>query len=148
MADPTKTAPSNEQAPPSEGIIIAEDSVQNQKILHHLATKLGYHTILCRNGQEAWDKLNEPEQKNVVAILSDLIMPVEDGLTLLKKIRESEKFKNLPVIIVTASSEKEHIMQAKNLSVSGYILKPVSFPRIISKLKELFPNKKFPDIAA
>lgn len=133
---------------PTETIIIAEDSVHNQKILQHLVAKLGYIVIACNNGLEAWEKLHDPEVKNIVAILSDMMMPVEDGLTLLKKVRESEKFKELPFVLVTAVSDKDQILNAKNLKVNGYILKPVTFPRVTAKLKELFPKRAFPNVAA
>lgn len=134
--------------PAIETIIIAEDSLPNQKILQHLLGKLGYNVIACNNGKEAWEKLNAPETKNVVAILSDMMMPIEDGMTFLKKVRESEKFKAFPFVLITAVSDKDLIVQAKHLKVNGYILKPVTFTRVTAKLKELFPNKKFPNLAA
>jgi CheY-like chemotaxis protein len=143
----TNTAPDAEKKT-VEIIIVAEDSLPNQKILQHLITKLGYKAIACNNGQIAWDALNEPNVQNVVAVLSDMMMPEMDGLTLLKKIREDEKFKKLPFVLITAVSEKEQIIAAKSLNVNGYILKPVTFQKVISKLKELFPNKKFPNLAA
>ncbi len=131
-----------------EKIIIAEDSSPNQKILAHLLTKLGYEVIACNNGLEAWNKLNDPSSEGVVAVLSDMMMPEEDGLTFLKKVRESEKFAKLPFVLITAVSDKDQIVLAKNLKVDGYILKPVTFQRVTAKLKELFPDKKFPIVAA
>jgi two-component system chemotaxis response regulator CheY len=131
-----------------EKIIIAEDSIPNQKILAHLITKLGYEVIACNNGAEGWAKLNDPATGPVAAILSDMMMPEEDGMTFLKKVRESEKFSQTPFVLITAVSDKDQIVAAKNLKVNGYILKPVTFQRVIAKLKELFPNKKFPNVAA
>lgn len=131
-----------------EKIIIAEDSIPNQKILAHLLTKLGYEVIACNNGAEAWSKLNDPATGPVTAILSDMMMPEEDGMTFLKRVRESEKFAQTPFVLITAVSDKDQIVAAKNLKVNGYILKPITFHRVIAKLKELFPNKKFPDVAA
>jgi len=131
-----------------EKIIIAEDSLPNQKILAHLITKLGFEALACNNGLEAWNKLNDPVNAGVVAILSDMMMPEEDGMTFLKKVRESEKFKSLPFVLITAVSDKDQIMSAKELKVNGYILKPVTFQRVLGKMKELFPNKKFPNLAA
>ncbi len=120
----------------------------NQKILQHLLIKLEYNVIACNNGQEAWDKINDPQTKNLVAILSDMMMPELDGMSLLKKVRETEKLKSLPFVLITAVSDKEQIIAAKNLNVNGYILKPVTFQRVTAKLKELFPERKFPNLAA
>jgi two-component system chemotaxis response regulator CheY len=131
-----------------ETIVIAEDSLPNQKILQHLLLKLGYEVIACNNGQEAWNRLSHPNTKNVVAILSDMMMPELDGMSLLKKVRTSEAYKSLPFVLVTAVADKDNIKNARDLQVNGYILKPVTFQRITAKLKELFPQKKFPNLAA
>lgn len=132
----------------NETIIIAEDSIPNQKILQHLLIKLGYEVVACNNGQLAWDKLNDPSVQNVVAILSDMMMPDLDGMSFLKKVRDTEKLKKLPFVLITAVSDKDQIIAAKGLNVNGYILKPVTFQKVLAKLKELFPHKKFPNLAA
>ncbi|RME15261.1 MAG: response regulator [Bdellovibrio sp.] len=131
-----------------ETILIAEDSVPNRKILMHLLEKLGYNVEACEDGLQAREKLENKEVENLVAVISDIMMPNEDGLQLLKYVRGSEEYKDLPFILVTAVSEKEYILQAKSLNVNGYILKPVTFQRVIGKLKEIFPNKTFPNVAA
>ncbi len=129
-------------------IVIAEDSSPNRKILGHLLEKLGFNVVSCEDGQEAWTKLSSGELTKVVAVISDIMMPTMDGISLLRNIRESEKFKELPVVLVTAVSEKDYIVQAKELNVDGYILKPVTFQRVTSKLQELFPSRQFPKLAA
>lgn len=130
-----------------EKIIIAEDSPPNRKILAHLLEKLGFQVISCEHGQEAWDALLKPENQDAVLVISDIMMPTMDGLELLRQIRQSPVHKELPVVLVTAVSEKDYIVQARELSVNGYILKPVTFQRVTSKLQELFPAKSFPKIA-
>jgi len=130
-----------------ETIVIAEDSPPNRKILGHLLEKFGYDVIACENGQEAWDKLTTNTDKNIVLVISDIMMPVMDGLNLLRQVRGHETLKELPFVLVTAISEKEYIVQAKELRVNGYILKPVTFQRVSDKLAELFPGKTFPKLA-
>ena len=137
---PTSTA--------SEKIIVAEDSPPNRKILVHLLEKLGYKVEGCENGEKAWAAVQDSDNENLVAVISDIMMPTMNGIELLKNIRESDKYKNLPVLLVTAVSDKEYILEAKSLSVNGYILKPVTFQRVTGKLSELFPDKKFPKMAA
>jgi CheY-like chemotaxis protein len=136
-------------APPLRStIVIAEDSPPNRKILAHLLEKLGFEVIACENGQQAWEKLNElGDVSKVAAVISDIMMPNMDGLQLLKHIRGDEKFKTLPVVLVTAVSEKDYIVQAKELQVNGYILKPVTFQRVVGKLQEIFPTRVFPKLA-
>lgn len=140
--------PASENSGTREYILIAEDSPPNRKILAHLLKKLDYEVIECVDGQEAWEKHLKEKKMNLVAILSDIMMPNLDGIGLLKCVREQSSYKDIPFILITAVSDKDYIVQAKNLNVNGYILKPVTFQRVTSKLKELFPKKKFPQIAS
>ena len=131
-----------------ETIVVAEDSPPNRKILVHLLEKLGYEVESCEDGKMAWEKLESGELENVVAVLSDIMMPNMDGLQLLKNVRGKEELKHLPFVLITAVSDREYIMQAKEHNVNGYILKPVTFQRVTSKLKEIFPNKIFDKLAS
>lgn len=132
-----------------EIIVVAEDSIPNRTILVHLLKKLGFDVIDCADGEAAYAETVKASEsgKKVVAILSDIMMPKVDGLAFLKLVRENEKLKDLPFVLVTAVSEKEYIVQAKSLNVNGYILKPVTFQRVTTKLEELLPGKKFPKLA-
>ena len=133
-----------------EIIVVAEDSAPNRAILVHLLKKLGYHVEECNDGQIAWDKTQElyAAKTPPVAILSDIMMPNMDGINFLKNVRGNDEMKDIPFVLVTAVSDKEHVMQAKEFEVNGYIVKPVSFQRVLGKLQELFPAKTFPAIAS
>jgi CheY-like chemotaxis protein len=138
----------DDKAPIKDTIVVAEDSAPNRKILAHLLEKLGFHVVACENGQLAWEALTNGENPNVVAIISDLMMPIKNGIELLTEVRQHEKLSKTPFVLVTAISEKEYIVQAKEQNVNGYILKPVTFQRVSAKLKELFPERVFPKLAA
>lgn len=143
-SDSSKGKSSNE---PSEYILVAEDSLPNSRIIVLLLEKLGFGTIACTNGDVAWAELLHNENKNIVAVLSDIMMPKVDGLELLKRVRASEKYANIPFVLITGVSDRESIITSKNLKTSGYILKPIATERLISKMKELFPHKIFPKFA-
>lgn len=144
-----KSAEANDQNPLGlDTVIVAEDSPPNRKILSHLLQKLGFNVVACEHGQEAKDALNSGSHGNVVAIISDVMMPKMDGIQLLRHVREDERFKELPFVLVTAVSEKDYIVQARALNVNGYILKPVTFDRLTGKLRELFPDREFPKLTA
>lgn len=141
MSD-TKVSPSID--PAKETILVAEDSPPNRNILVHLLKKLGYQVLEGVDGKAAYELLEANKGTKVVAVLSDVMMPNMNGIDLLRKVRESAQFKDLPFVLITAVADKEYIIEAKGLAVNGYILKPVTFDRVLGKLKELFPNKKFP----
>ncbi|NJL26195.1 MAG: response regulator [Calothrix sp. SM1_5_4] len=133
--------------PAQETIVIAEDSPPNRKILAHLLEKLGFNVVACENGHEAWTKLSGGELNNVILVISDIMMPNMDGIELLRNIRGSEQYKNMPVILVTAVSEKEYIVQAKEMNVNGYILKARHFSAGNRKIAGTFSAKNFPKLA-
>jgi two-component system chemotaxis response regulator CheY len=132
---------------PHETIVIAEDSSPNRKILAHLLTRLGYNVVATENGEAALSALTSAEHKNIVLLISDIMMPVMDGLALLRQVRENPNLKTLPVLLITAVVEKEYLARAKDMHVSGYLLKPVTYERVCTKLGELFPGKTFPKLA-
>ena len=129
-----------------ETIVVAEDSPPNRNILVHLLKKLGYHVIEGEDGEAAYNAMTASSGENIVAVLSDIMMPNMNGIEFLKKVRETEGFTDIPFVLITAVADKEYIIEAKSLNVNGYILKPVTFDRVSGKLKELFPNKKFPTL--
>lgn len=135
--------------PAQEFILVAEDSAPNRNILCHLIKKLGFQVIEATSGKEAWEKIEKWDASHtLLAIFSDVMMPDMDGIQLLEKVRSSENFANTPFTLVTAVSEKEYILRAKELKVNGYVLKPVSHEKVLKKLTEFFPDRKFPKLVA
>ncbi len=130
-----------------EYIIVAEDSPPNRTILTLLLKKLGFKILECEDGQIAWDVMEQNREKNIVAVVSDIMMPHMDGMALLRKIRGDSNYEKMPFVFVTAVSEKDYIFEARNLSAQGYILKPVTYKRVAHKIQELFPAKKLPLLA-
>jgi len=132
-----------------EYIVVAEDSAPNRTVLVLLLKKFGYKVFECDDGDAAWKALQANRDKNIVAVVSDLMMPNMDGLELLRRVRHDDQgWANIPFVLVTAVSDKDYIFEAKNLKVNGYILKPVSYQRVSVKLKELFPERAFPNLAS
>jgi two-component system chemotaxis response regulator CheY len=130
-------------------VIVAEDSPPNQKIVAHLLQKLGFRVEVCADGAIAWDVMQKLEgRKDLVAVISDIMMPNMDGLELLKTIRASALYAQLPVVFITAISEKEYIVEARQYHVNGYIIKPITMDKLQKKMKELLPNHVFPRIAS
>jgi two-component system chemotaxis response regulator CheY len=130
-------------------VIVAEDSLPNRKILQNLLEKFHFHVEVCDNGLQAWTLIEKLRgRKELVAVITDILMPELDGIELLKKIRADSEYAKLPVIIVTALSDKSCILEARNHHVDGYILKPITLQKLESKLKELFPHHVFPLLVA
>lgn len=134
-------------APTEDFIIVAEDSKPNRETLVILLKKLGFQVLECEDGSLAWTALEENRDKNIVAVISDLMMPNMDGLELLRRVRNDETYKALPFVLATAVADTDYILEAKNLKVNGYLLKPLVYRRVLPKIQELFPERKFPQLA-
>jgi two-component system chemotaxis response regulator CheY len=70
-------------------------------------------------------------------IVTDINMPIMDGLKLVRKIRTDERHKDVPVIVITTEGSKEDRERAMALGASAYITKPIQAPQVIETVKEL-----------
>lgn len=97
-----------------------------------------------KDGQEAIDFLfaqNDYSDRigaaNPKLVLLDLKMPKVDGLQVLKAIRSNEKTRKIPVVVLTTSREEQDIVEAYDLGVNSYIVKPVDFDNFTKSVQEL-----------
>jgi PAS domain S-box-containing protein len=104
-------------------ILLVEDNEINQELILELLQMEGMKPEVACNGQEALDMLKEHEFDGV---LMDCMMPVMDGYEATKNIRMQEKFKDLPVIAITANAMKHEVEKAKNVGMTDHIAKPVN----------------------
>ncbi len=70
-------------------------------------------------------------------IITDINMPIMDGLKLVKRIRTDENHKDVPIIIITTEGSQEDRTRALALGANAYITKPIQAPQVIQKVKEL-----------
>ncbi|MEY4511411.1 MAG: hypothetical protein RLZZ450_3533 [Pseudomonadota bacterium] len=70
-------------------------------------------------------------------IITDINMPIMDGLKLVKRIRSDETYKNVPIIVVTTEGSQEDRSRALALGANAYITKPIQGPQVVAKVKEL-----------
>jgi CheY-like chemotaxis protein len=106
-------------------VLVVDDTAIFRDPIVVTLSRAGVETISASNGQEALDVL---KTRAVDLILLDVTMPVMDGLTCLREVRKDARMKNVPVIMLSAMSEREVIVQAAKVGVQGYLLKS-SFSR-------------------
>ena len=122
-------------------VLVVEDSEPSRKIITSIILKMDYRVATVLDGVSALDFLkNEPILPTL--ILSDIMMPNMNGLELLRHIRQNPAWNDIKFVFTTAAQEKEMVVEAKQLGVQGYILKPVTYDRIQKKIFELYPEKK------
>jgi CheY-like chemotaxis protein len=154
MAGATNSANSSPGSDPSEWhILIVEDNIVNQKVLAMQIRKLGCVVYIANHGGEALDLIKETKHykgreedgKELSIVLMDLEMPVMDGLTCVRKIREMEAegliHGHLLIIAVTANARGEQIANAKDSGMDDVMPKPFRILQIRSKIEALLNSK-------
>ncbi|OHD70943.1 MAG: two-component system response regulator [Spirochaetes bacterium RBG_16_49_21] len=89
--------------------------------------------FLFANGRYAGRR----ESRNPKVILLDLKLPKVNGLEVLKKIKEDESTRLIPVVVLTSSREEQDIIQSYKLGVNSFIVKPVDFEKFIDAVRNL-----------
>lgn len=103
--------------------------------------------LLATSVKAAKNTLSKQEESGspVQFIICDWNMPEETGLDMLKFIRKSEKYKNIPFIMLTTINEKDNIIEAIQCGVSDYIIKPWRPNDMLKKVNEAYKKHLFKD---
>ena len=113
----------------SRKILIVDDNEIDRKVIQSTLEKAGYSTIQAENGQIG---LQKAKQESPDLIFLDCQMPVMDGLTMCKKLKEEDDFKNIPVIFLTALDTPRNIIDCFEVDAENYLSKPIS-PKILTQ---------------
>lgn len=114
-------------------ILMADDDMRNIYALTTLIESAGANLICAYDGKEAIDKLeNNP---HIDIVLMDVMMPVMNGYEAITEIRKQDKYKNLPVLAVTAKALEGERERCREAGASDYISKPVNNDLLITKIK-------------
>jgi two-component system chemotaxis response regulator CheY len=117
-------------------ILIVDDFSTMRRIIKNLLRDLGFNnTVEADDGLTAWPIL---EQGGIDFLVTDWNMPGMQGIDLLKKVRADEKLGSMPVLMVTAETKREQIIEAAQAGVNGYIVKPFTAGTLKEKIDKIF----------
>lgn len=118
-------------------ILIIDDMKQIRDILWFSLKQEGYRPVLAESGSQGLKILFDPDSRIDLVIL-DVMMPRMDGYQVLKKIRtRSLSASKTPVIMLTAKAQKEDVIKGIKAGANDYLVKPYTFPELLSKIKKL-----------
>ena len=127
-------------------LVVDDDQVDIMTIKRALRENDIQNDILtATNGEKAIDVL-EHESKKPNIILLDVNMPKMNGIEFLKVIKRDQRYKNIPVVVLTSSKEMEDIRQSFELGVAGYMVKPIDyldFHLLIKKIIQYWEMSEF-----
>ena len=120
--------------------LVVEDSpMMRQLIVFALGRVKDLHVTEADDGVDGLRKL---ASNRYDIILTDINMPIMDGLKLVKRVRTDPTHKDTPIIIITTEGADEDRKRALELGANAYITKPIQAPQVIAKVKELLGLKE------
>ncbi len=124
-------------------ILVVEDDIRNVYALTNILEPRGAQVIIARNGQEALDALDRSSSAADTAIdlvLMDVMMPVMDGLTATRHIRQNPRFKKLPIITLTAKAMPDDQQRCIEAGANDYMAKPLDVDKLLSLVRVWMPK--------
>jgi two-component system chemotaxis response regulator CheY len=118
-------------------ILIVDDSATLRASVNFVLTDAGFEIIQAKNGEEGLDKLEESKRLGVKIdmIISDINMPVMDGITFIKEVKKGD-FRFVPILILTTESENAKKMEGKAAGASGWLVKPFKPEQLVWVVKK------------
>jgi len=129
------------QIPVEEGkktVLVVDDSLSVRKYLSLFLEARQFRVLSATNGLEALKVL---EENNIDLIITDLEMPVMHGYELVHRIKTSQKWKDIPVVVLTSRSAEKHRIKALQSGVKDYLVKPFDEKTMLEVLQKYLPVK-------
>lgn len=118
----------------SKTILTIDDSASIRQMVAMTLTGAGLKVLEAGNGAEGYAKATT---QPVHAVITDLNMPVMNGLEFLRKFRQSPAGKGIPVILLTTESDEELKRQAREAGATGWIVKPFKQDQLLAVVRKV-----------
>jgi two-component system phosphate regulon response regulator PhoB len=125
-------------------IFIIEDETSIIKLVQHNLEKEGFIVSSSENGNEGLKQLKKFEPN---LLLLDWMLPDLSGIEICKHIRKDNKFKTLPIIMLTAKGEEEDKIKGLESGVDDYLTKPFSYKELLARIKAVL-RRSNPEIVS
>jgi len=117
-------------------ILIVDDEEINLEMIGSTLEAEGYRVIKATNSRDAIE-LAEENALSLHAVLMDLVMPKNDGFMAIRTMKSRRSLKFIPIMALTASSDKESVLKAFNAGADDYLTKPFDPDELIVRVKTL-----------
>jgi len=117
-------------------VLIVDDSVSIRQMVSFTLRQGGFEVVEACHGQEGLDRL---AATSVDLIITDLNMPVMDGITMIQNVRRQPAMKTQPILMLTTESQAAKKEQAKAAGATGWIVKPFDPDKLLSTIAKVLP---------
>ena len=124
----------NEGNTVSSTIMTVDDSPSMRMLLRAALTDLGYEVLEAEDGVQALERLGGVEPD---LLITDINMPRLDGFGLIEKVREQDRHRNLPILVLTTESSDEKKQRARNAGATGWIVKPFHPDKLAAAIRRV-----------
>ena len=115
-------------------VMVVDDSLTMRKVLGRLLEREGYRVITAKDGMDALQMLQETQP---AIMLMDIEMPRMDGFELARNVRNDQRTKDIPIIMISSRTAEKHRNVAKELGVNAFLGKPVQDDELMAQISEL-----------
>ena len=120
---------------PDYAALVVEDSPTMRQLIVFALRRL--QSLKVTEADDGVDALKKLQVEKFDILITDINMPMMDGLKLVSMVRRDEVHKEFPIVIITTEGAQEDRQRALSLGANAYITKPIQAPQVINKLKEL-----------
>jgi len=120
----------------SKTVLVVDDSASMRMMIGHTLAQAGFTVLEGGNGQEGLDRLTG---KKVDLIITDLNMPVMDGIQFISGVRAKREYKFTPVLMLTTESQGEKKQAAKAAGATGWLTKPFNPEQMLAVIAKVLP---------
>ncbi len=117
-------------------VLIVDDSVSMRQMVSFTLRRGGYEVVEAEHGQDALNKL---AVATVDLIITDLNMPVMDGITLIQNVRKQPAMRNKPILMLTTEGLGTKKDQGRAAGATGWIVKPFDPEKLLQTLAKVLP---------
>jgi two-component system, chemotaxis family, chemotaxis protein CheY len=118
-------------------IVVIDDSITIRTSIEYTLKNLEWPVLQAENGADALSKINEIKVNGdtIAMCITDVNMPIMDGITFVKELRKSDKF--CPILMLTTESDNSKIQEGKEAGASGWLIKPFKSEQLVNVVKKL-----------
>ena len=123
----------------SRQILVVDDDAVTARFIASLLREHGYDVLIAEDGAQALELVDRHELAMVVC---DLVMPYRDGYSVLRAIRQNEKFHDLPVLLLSMRDREEDIVKGLEEGADDYVIKPFNARELLARIRKILNHKR------